>query len=171
MKRITIIGNTGSGKSTLAEKLGKILNIPVYHLDSIYWKPGWLKEDTDALTEQVRRITETEEWIIEGNYRGTMADRFERSDLILFLNIPLAQCIKNIKIRDKSGLFTGMPNGKPNYDPQNPNQVLQDLIGLAETYDRRYAEVNKLLGKHKTKVVELKSRQEISRFIKPLTGL
>ena len=37
MKRIIIIGPSGAGKSTLSSKLGDILNIPVYHLDNIWW--------------------------------------------------------------------------------------------------------------------------------------
>ncbi|MFW5904155.1 MAG: AAA family ATPase [Candidatus Saliniplasma sp.] len=34
--KIAIIGSPGSGKSTFAKKLGKKLNIPVYHLDSYF---------------------------------------------------------------------------------------------------------------------------------------
>lgn len=33
MKKFAIIGLPGSGKSTFSVKLGKILNIPVHHLD------------------------------------------------------------------------------------------------------------------------------------------
>lgn len=40
MKRIMLIGSGGSGKSTLARELGEKLNIPVYHLDVLFWKPN-----------------------------------------------------------------------------------------------------------------------------------
>ncbi|MGL4882562.1 MAG: hypothetical protein ACRC8K_16095 [Waterburya sp.] len=40
-KRIAIIGCCGAGKSTLAKSLGEKLNLPVIHLDTYYWQPGW----------------------------------------------------------------------------------------------------------------------------------
>ncbi len=42
MKRVAISGCGGTGKSTLARRLGKITGLPIYHLDSLYWKPGWV---------------------------------------------------------------------------------------------------------------------------------
>ncbi|TOH24481.1 AAA family ATPase, partial [Vibrio parahaemolyticus] len=39
MKRIAVIGSGGSGKSTFSALLGKKLNLPVHHLDQLYWKP------------------------------------------------------------------------------------------------------------------------------------
>ncbi len=41
MKRIAIIGSAGAGKSTFARQLSTKLNIEVYHLDAILWKPNW----------------------------------------------------------------------------------------------------------------------------------
>lgn len=40
MKKIMIVGSGGAGKSTLAKQLGEKLDIPVYHLDAIFWQPG-----------------------------------------------------------------------------------------------------------------------------------
>ena len=45
MERIIIIGKPGSGKSTLALKLGKKLDLPVVHIDKIYWTEGWVKKN------------------------------------------------------------------------------------------------------------------------------
>lgn len=46
MQKITILGVPSSGKTTLANKLGSVLNIPVTHLDKIFWKEkGGIKQD------------------------------------------------------------------------------------------------------------------------------
>lgn len=44
-KKIAIVGNAGSGKTTTALYLHNKLNIPLYHLDQYYWKPGWQRSD------------------------------------------------------------------------------------------------------------------------------
>lgn len=41
MKKIVLIGSGGSGKFTLARQLSEKLNINVYHLDSLLWRPNW----------------------------------------------------------------------------------------------------------------------------------
>ena len=45
MKKIVIPGNSGAGKTTLALQLQQKLNLPLYHLEQLWWLPGW-KEDT-----------------------------------------------------------------------------------------------------------------------------
>jgi len=37
-----IIGSGGAGKSTFARRLGEILQLPVSHLDALYWKKDWV---------------------------------------------------------------------------------------------------------------------------------
>jgi len=44
--KVAIIGCPGSGKSKLALQLHKNLQIPLYHLDQYFWKPGWKKPDS-----------------------------------------------------------------------------------------------------------------------------
>ncbi len=56
LKRIAIIGCGGAGKSTLARELGKILDLPVVHLDRVYWKPGWEPTPREAFVAEQRKI-------------------------------------------------------------------------------------------------------------------
>ncbi|MDL2203738.1 hypothetical protein QQF51_13830 [Brucella intermedia] len=49
MKRIMIIGGAGSGKSSLARALGDITGLPVVHIDTLYWQPGWVMQPRDEI--------------------------------------------------------------------------------------------------------------------------
>ncbi len=86
MRRVMIIGSGGSGKSTLARQLGKILNIEVFHLDAIHWKPGWVETPLDEWKAIIDELTKKETWIIDGNYGDcTMETRIQAADTIIFL--------------------------------------------------------------------------------------
>ncbi|NBJ69081.1 MULTISPECIES: hypothetical protein [Clostridia] len=52
MKKIVIIGSPGSRKSTLARKLSDLLGIPVYHMDTIFWQPGWVPIKREKLIKE-----------------------------------------------------------------------------------------------------------------------
>lgn len=38
MNKIIVIGPSGAGKSEMSRKLHDILDLPLYHLDNIFWK-------------------------------------------------------------------------------------------------------------------------------------
>jgi adenylate kinase family enzyme len=85
-KRIMIVGSGGAGKTTLAIKLGEITGLPVVHLDRHNWKPGWVSTPEDEWKEIVTRLVAADEWIIDGNYGGTLGIRVRRSDTIIFFD-------------------------------------------------------------------------------------
>lgn len=93
MQRIAIIGSGGSGKSTLAVRLSKLLQVPVHHLDSLYWKPGWVETERSQWAAIQQSLVNTGSWIIDGNYGGTMDIRLKASDTIIFLDINRFTCI------------------------------------------------------------------------------
>ena len=41
MKKILIIGNAGAGKTTFAHQLASKLQLPLIHLDKLYWCGDW----------------------------------------------------------------------------------------------------------------------------------
>lgn len=99
MRRIAIVGSGGAGKSTLAIRLGKITGIEVFHLDKLFWKPGWTPIAKEELAVKVQDIIGTDSWIIDGNYSGTMESRFKAADTIIFLDFPLWACLWGISKR------------------------------------------------------------------------
>ena len=89
MNRIVIIGSAGTGKSTLAKDLGQILGLPVYHLDSFLWNPGWIQTPAEELDQTIKKLVLNNNWIIDGNYSRTMDIRFHEADTIIFLDYPI----------------------------------------------------------------------------------
>ena len=81
-RRIMIIGSGGAGKSTLARELGQKYGLKVYHLDALLWKPNWNQVPRDQQITIQKEIIEEQEWIIDGNYGGTMDMRIEAADTI-----------------------------------------------------------------------------------------
>jgi adenylate kinase family enzyme len=88
MRRIAIIGPAAAGKSTLARRLSDLLGIPVYHLDALYWRPNWTPTPAGEWEEALRKIVDSDSWIVDGNFTQTMRDRLDAADTIVFLDFP-----------------------------------------------------------------------------------
>jgi len=87
MRRIVVMGPPGSGKSTLARRVGARLGLPVFHLDQVYWRPGWVEAPPDEFRAEVARIAALPEWVIDGNYIDTIGPRFAAADAVIYLDI------------------------------------------------------------------------------------
>lgn len=95
-KRIIIIGCCGSGKSTLARKLNQKLNIPVVHLDKLFWRSGWksvLNEEFDSL---LNNELQKQNWIIDGNFNRTLETRLDYADTVIYLDYSRIVCMWSI---------------------------------------------------------------------------
>lgn len=93
MKRIVLIGSGGSGKSTLARQLGDKLKLNVYHLDALFWKPNWVGIPKNEQKDVQNELVKKEEWIIDGNYGGTIDIRLKSADTIIFLDVHRTICV------------------------------------------------------------------------------
>ena len=93
MRRIAVIGCGGSGKSTLARELGAALDLPVVHLDVLFWRPGWTETPRDEWRAIVERAIAEPAWVMDGNYGGTLAPRLVAADAVVFLDLPTAVCL------------------------------------------------------------------------------
>jgi adenylate kinase family enzyme len=116
MQRISIIGSGGAGKSTLAARLGKILHLPVIHLDRLHWRPGWVKTPKDQWKLKMEELAAAERWIIDGNYGGTMEVRLAACDTVIYLDFPRAVCTWRVikrRLMYRNGTRPDMGEGCP----------------------------------------------------------
>lgn len=98
-RRIVILGNSGSGKSTLARRIGSALDLPVTHLDELYWRPGWVPAPPEEFRADVAAAAGTKSWVIEGNYSRTLDLRLPFADTVLFLDVPRPVCLRRVLMR------------------------------------------------------------------------
>lgn len=87
MKRIMIIGASGAGKSTLARWLGESLNLPVVHIDPMYFSEGWVQRQRAETEALIHQAIQADEWVFEGNFSSTFDERAELADLIVVLEL------------------------------------------------------------------------------------
>ena len=92
-RRIAIWGNSGSGKSTLAQQLATEVGLPAYHVDKIAWQSGWRYTDEAPFLILHQNWIDQPDWIIEGvGHTSGLRKRFERAELIVFLDTPVEIC-------------------------------------------------------------------------------
>lgn len=96
VNKILILGSPGSGKSTFANKLGVKSNIPVLHLDTIFWKKNWELEKNLIFLEKLSLFMKQDQWIIDGNHcLSSYPQRFDQADTIILLNMNRLFCFFN----------------------------------------------------------------------------
>lgn len=108
MKKIMVIGCPGSGKSTFSRALHDATDIPLYHLDMMYWNADKTTVEKSVFREYLANTLQKDEWIIDGNYGSTMEMRIQACDTVIFLDYPLEVCLEGIKTR-RGKARTDMP--------------------------------------------------------------
>ena len=108
MKKVIIIGCPGSGKSTFGRKLKDITDLPLHHLDMMYWNKDKTTVSKEIFDTRLEDVMKNPEWIIDGNYARTMEWRIKECDTVFFLDYPTDVCIKGIEER-KGKLRSDMP--------------------------------------------------------------
>ena len=166
MERIIIIGCGGAGKSTLARQLGEKLNLPVVHLDKLFWKPGWVESTKDEIDAKIMEEMSKPKWIIDGNYNRTIPERIKRCDTIIYLDFSRFTCLMGVAKRVLSTYGTVRPDmgaGCPErFDPEFLKWIWNFNRKHRENY---YRLLNEAEG---TETIVLKNRRAVKRFLEQL---
>lgn len=93
MKRVLLLGAGSSGKSTLAKRLARKTGLPLIHLDGIYWRSGWNETPKQEWVSTIERLIQQPEWIMDGNYGGTLDLRLTASDTVIIMDTSPWSCI------------------------------------------------------------------------------
>ena len=99
MKKIIVIGSPGAGKSVFSQKLSKITQIHLYHIDKLYHKEDGTHISKEELEGKLKKIFKNDSWIIDGNYQRTLEMRVKECDTIFLLDFPTEVCLEGAKSR------------------------------------------------------------------------
>ena len=77
------------------------------HLDSLYWKSGWVETPDEEWQSVIRNLLVQDAWVMDGNFGGTLDMRLAAADTIIFLDLPTLVCIwrvikRRVKFHKKS---------------------------------------------------------------------
>jgi adenylate kinase family enzyme len=99
MRKIAVVGPVGGGKSHLASELGKLLGIPVLHLDALFWGPGWVATPPDEWKARQRRELAADSWIAEAQFDDVLVDWFREADTVVFVDASPLRCLWRVARR------------------------------------------------------------------------
>lgn len=96
MQRIMIVGNGGAGKTVLANRLGRLLAIPVTHLDALRYDSSWNIVPEERFAAAQREIITEPSWIIDGNSLHSLPLRLAAADTVIIVDPPPWVCLRGI---------------------------------------------------------------------------
>lgn len=162
INRIAIIGCGGSGKSTFARQLAHLLDLPLVHLDALYYDDQWHPLPMDEFAAQQGKVVTGERWITEGNYASTLPIRLAAADTVIFLDLPAATCLWGI-VQRRWRYRGGQHQTDGVYDRISWN-FIGYILGYRRTMRPRIRMLLKEHGPH-ARLIILTSRRHANRFL------
>ena len=157
-KRVAVIGCPGGGKSTFSRALRDRVDLPLYHLDAIYWREDRTHLSREEFYPLMREIIAREEWIIDGNYNSTLEWRVAACDLLIFLDYPTEVCLEGVRAR------RGQKRSDMPWVEEGDDQEFLEFIRAFETESR--PRILEWIKKYPDKaVVTFRTREEAEGYL------
>lgn len=167
-KKILILGNGASGKTTLAKTLSTHLNIPLLHLDSVYWINGWKHNDRSFFSKSVNNFLNKEKWVIEGTPMFEIEKRISAADTIIFLDFKPITCLKRALTRSLLGLKSNKPKSEDDGCPAVKLSIKTFLWIWRFNKEKRNLILNKISSAKALNKYIIKNKKELNLMVKEL---
>jgi adenylate kinase family enzyme len=165
MERVLVIGSPGSGKSTLAAEIARRTGLPLVHLDKHYWRSGWVEPDPTEWRQQVEALLAAPQWVMDGNYGGTLERRLARADTVIDLEFPAWLCVARIVRR----AFRLRGRVRPDMAEGCPEQMSGEFLLYTATFPwRSRRRIQAKLAGFRGTVLRLRSKAEVEGFLASL---
>lgn len=158
-QKMIVLGSPGAGKSYLSRELARRFLYPVVHMDVLYWRQDWAHLSDEEMLKALDKVLAEESWIIDGNYPSTLEHRYQKADVVFFLDYPPEICLEGEKKRRSiprddfpSFLKEGEDPGFLNFIATFPQNGRPTILRMAERYVH-------------TPFIRFSSREECDQFL------
>lgn len=166
MERIIIIGGNGCGKTTFAKELSDKLNLPLTHLDGLYWRDNWQPVPRNEFDEQLLHKLKEPRWIIDGNISRTIPLRLKYCDTVIYFDFSRIKCVYGAIKRIIKNYGRSRPD-MGGYCPERFDfEFLKSVWNFNKNNRRRYYDM--LHEATNVKIIILKSHKQLGEFFRKL---
>jgi adenylate kinase family enzyme len=163
-KRILVLGPSGAGKSTLARRIGARLGLPVVHLDTFHWNPGWIASEVGRFRERLAEAAADDAWVMDGNYTTHLDLRLPRTEAVIWLDLPRNVYFSRAVWRSMRSYGRERDDLGPGCPEQFDLSFLTSWVWNYKTRSRaRHAELMSSLPAGIRSII-LRSRREVRQF-------
>ncbi|MCB2291701.1 DNA topology modulation protein [Clostridium sp. CS001] len=165
-KRIMVIGSPGSGKSTFSRKLAEITLRPLIHLDKEFWNNGWIETPREEWIKKQKILILGDEWIVDGNYGGTMDIRLEKADTVICFKLNRAVCLLSYfkrVITNINKIRSDMPEGCPE---KFDFEFMKYIWNFPEKSGQ--GNIDRIKKSKSKQIIVFKNRREVNKYIKTI---
>lgn len=166
MKKVIIIGCPGAGKSTLAMEMGKKTGLPVVHLDSLFWLPGWTQRPRKEFDLLLQESLQKDAWIIDGNYGRTIPLRLAACDTVVYLDFQTIVCILGVIRR----VITNYGKTRVDMGEDCPERFDWAFMKYVWNFNRKERKkLHRAIEENRDKeIIVLKNRRQIKKYLNSL---
>ncbi|MBU1141376.1 MAG: DNA topology modulation protein FlaR [Firmicutes bacterium] len=162
--KILVVGHSSSGKSTFSKRLAEHYQMPVLHIDRIFFGPHWVRRDRTLVEQEIQSFMNQEQWVIDGLYRKYAKQRFDDCDQLFIFDFNRFKCLYGAVIR------------RIRYHNQNRDTVAEGCRErlnpsfiwwiLFNGRTRKSRDLfNEYKKKYKDKVIVFKNRKQINAYL------